>query len=103
MAALLGYLRALQRAMGVAVALTQHSRKRITLGPRYNLRGSSDLYAWTNCLLFIERHGDRRSLLAEHRSAPGLGPLALELDIPEDPNEAPCLRLVSVPQDAAPL
>jgi len=102
MAALLGYLRALQRAMGVAVALTHHSRKRLTLGPGYNLRGSSDLYAWTDCLLFIERHGDRRSLLAEHRSAPGLGPLALELVIPEDPNEAPCLRLLSVPEDAAP-
>jgi hypothetical protein len=102
MAALLGYFRALQRAMGVAVALIHHSRKRLTLGPGYNLRGSSDLYAWTDCLLSIERHGERRSLLAEHRSAPGLGPLALELLSPEDANDAPCLRLLSVPEDAAP-
>jgi hypothetical protein len=103
MAALLGYLRALQRAMGVAVALTHHSRKRLTLGPGYNLRGSSDLYAWTDCLLFIERHGHRRSLLAEHRSAPGLGPLPLELVNPEDPSDAPCLRLGSGVEDEAPL
>jgi len=102
MAALLGYLRALQRTMGVALALIHHCRKRLTLGAGYNLRGSSDVYAWTDCLLFIERHGDRRLLLAEHRSAPGLGPLPLELVIPEEPDQAPSLRLLSVPSDPAP-
>lgn len=103
MSALLGYFRALQRALGVAVALVHHSRKQLALGAGYSLRGSSDVYAWTDCLLFLQRRGDRRSLLIEHRSAPGLGPLALELVSPEDPSDAPCLRLVSASEAAAPL
>jgi hypothetical protein len=103
MSALLGYFRALQRALGVAVALVHHTRKQLALGAGYSLRGSSDVYAWTDCLLFLQRSRDRRALLIEHRSAPGLGPLALELVNPEDPSDAPCLRMVSVAEDAAPL
>lgn len=103
MSALLGYFRSLQRMLGVAVALVHHSRKQRALGVGYSLRGSSDVYAWTDCLLFLQRRGDRRALLIEHRSAPGLGPLALELVSPEDPSDAPCLRLVSAAEDAAPL
>jgi hypothetical protein len=103
MSALLGYFRSLQRMLGVAVALVHHSRKQLALGAGYSLRGSSDVYAWTDCLLFLQRNRDRRALLIEHRSAPGLGPLALDLVRSEDPNDAPCLRLVSVAEDAAPL
>jgi hypothetical protein len=103
MSALLGYFRALQRTLGVAVALVHHTRKRLALGAGYSLRGSSDVYAWTDCLLFLQRSRDHRTLLIEHRSAPGLGPLALELVNPEDPSDAPCLRLVSAPAHAAPL
>ena len=101
MSALLGYFRALQRTLGVAVALIHHSRKQLAPGVGYSLRGSSDLYAWTDCLLFLQRRRDRRSLMIEHRSAPGLGPLALELVNPEDSSDAPCLRLVSAAEDAA--
>ncbi len=102
MSALLGYFRALRRALGVAVALVHHSRKQLAFGAGYSLRGSSDVYAWTDCLLFLQRRGDRRALLIEHRAAPGLGPLALELVSPEDPSNAPCLRLVSAPEAAVP-
>jgi hypothetical protein len=47
-AALLGYLRALQRKCNTAIALVHHVRKQVssTAGAGYSLRGSSDLYAW---------------------------------------------------------
>lgn len=102
MAVLLGYFRALQRKMGVAIALVHHARKSPAVGPGYSLRGSSDVYAWTDCLLFLQRRGDRRTLLVEHRSAPGLGPLAIELVSTSDPGDGPYLRLVSAAAETAP-
>jgi hypothetical protein len=47
-AALLGYLRSLQRTNGAAIALVHHVRKNAspTSSAGNNLRGSGDLYAW---------------------------------------------------------
>src|SRR6266850_2943392 len=41
--------------------------------------GSSDLYVWVDSFLYLRRHHGQVLLSAEHRSAPGLGPLTLEL------------------------
>ena len=80
-AALLGYLRGLQRRTGAAIALVHHVRKNVSpaAGAGYSLRGSSDLYAWLDSFLYLRKHQDQLSLSAEHRSAPPFGPVALQL------------------------
>jgi AAA domain-containing protein/DnaA-like protein len=79
-AALLAYLRGLQRTTGVAVALVHHVRKNpSSTGAGYSLRGSSDIYAWLDSFLYIRKHHDQLTLSAEHRSAPSCGPFPLEL------------------------
>ncbi len=95
-AALLGYLRLLQRKMSVAIALVHHARKNVSVngGAGYSLRGSSDLYAWVDSFLYLRRHHGQLMLSAEHRSASGAGPLALELANVES---GPYLRLASAP------
>lgn len=93
MAALLGFFRALQRQTAAAIALVHHARKTLSARTGYSLRGSSDFYAWTDCLLYLDRCRDRRSLLVEHRSAPGSGPFPIELVTPSAPDWGPYLRL----------
>ncbi|PYU87546.1 MAG: hypothetical protein DMG08_27900 [Acidobacteria bacterium] len=95
-AALLGYLRTLQRKTGVAVALIHHLRKNPSPsgGAGYSLRGSSDLYAWLDSFLCLRKHHDQLTLSAEHRSAQGAGPFPLELAQPSGDTGAH-LRLVS--------
>ena len=95
-AALLGYLRVLQRKTASAIALVHHSRKNVSAhgGAGYSLRGSSDLYAWVDSFLYLRRHHGQLMLSAEHRSASGTGPLAVELANAES---GPYLRLASAP------
>ena len=95
-AALLGYLRTLQRKNGVAVALVHHVRKNPSpsQGAGHNLRGSSDLYAWLDSLLSLSKQHHRLMLCAEHRSAPGAGPFVLELAQPSGDTGAH-LKLIS--------
>ena len=101
MAALLGYFRALQRKTGAAIAIVHHSRKNISAsaGAGYSLRGSGDLYAWVDSFICVQRRRDRILLLAEHRCAPGFGPVAIELTPSSDPDQTPCLRLACVSDD----
>lgn len=107
-AALLGYLRLLQRKTGAAIALVHHARKNVSAngGAGYSLRGSSDLYAWVDSFLYLRRHHGQLMLSAEHRSASGAAPLALELANVES---GPYLKLASaadaselVPRDPLP-
>jgi len=95
MAALLGYFRALQRKTGTAIVIVHHSRKNTSssTGAGYTLRGSGDLYAWVDSFICVQRRRDRVVLLAEHRSAPGLGPLSIELSPSSGPDDVPYLRL----------
>ena len=92
-AALLGYLRGLQRRSNVAIALVHHARKNASVsgGAGYSLRGSSDLYAWVDSFLYLRRHQGQLILSAEHRSASGTGPLTLELA----ESQSPYLKLVA--------
>jgi hypothetical protein len=101
MAALLGYLRALQRRTGVAVLVVHHARKQASpAGAGYSLRGSSDLYAWVDSFLYIQRRRGQLTLSAEHRSAPGLGPLGFEL---VDSSRGPYLQLTATVPGNGPL
>lgn len=94
-AALLGYLRSLQRKTGTAIALIHHMRKNVspTAAAGNSLRGSSDIYAWLDSFLYVRMHHGQRTLSAEHRSAPAFGPVVLEL-IQSDARSA-YLKLVS--------
>ncbi len=80
-AALLAYLRSLQRQTGAAIALIHHVRKNVSpaSGAGYSLRGSSDLYAWLDSFLYLRKHHDQLTLTAEHRAAASFGPVALQL------------------------
>jgi hypothetical protein len=95
-AALLGYLRSLQRTNGAAIALVHHVRKNAspTSGAGNNLRGSGDLYAWLDSFLYLRKHQGQLTLSSEHRSAPPFGPVALDL-VPSDGNTH--LRVVTNP------
>ncbi len=79
-APLLAYLRELQRRHGVAVALVHHAKKgggRARAGQA--LRGSSEFHAWGDSNLYLRRHGEDLTLTVEHRAAPSVPALALEL------------------------
>jgi len=79
-APLLAYLREMQRRHGVAVAVVHHAKKgggRIRAGQA--LRGSSEFHAWGDSNLYLRRHGEDLSLTVEHRAAPSLPAVALEL------------------------
>lgn len=100
-AALLGYLRLLQRKTGAAIALVHHARKNVSAngGAGYSLRGSSDLYAWVDSFLYLRRHHGQLMLSIEHRSASAPEPLALEL---ENSESGPYLKLASTGPAAEP-
>jgi hypothetical protein len=96
MAALLGFLRSLQRKVGTAIALVHHVRKNAspTGTAGYSLRGSGDLYAWLDSFLYLRMHQGQRTLSVEHRSAPAFGPIALEL-VQSDPM-GPHLKMTAI-------
>jgi hypothetical protein len=80
-APLLAYLRELQRRHGVAVLLVHHAKKGGGGGVRagQTLRGSSEFHAWGDSNLYLRRDGDDLSLSVEHRAAPSLSPMTIEL------------------------
>jgi len=103
MAALLGYLRHLQRSTATAVLIVHHLRKGgNTGGTGYNLRGSSDLYAWVDSFVSLQRRHDQVMISAEHRAASPLPPLPIELVPSMEKSHAPWLRIAAQgiePQD----
>lgn len=77
---LLGYLRDLQRKYDLAVVLIHHVRKRPALKPGQALRGSSDLYAWTDVTVHLMCRSDETIRLeVEHRAALSPPPVLLKL------------------------
>jgi hypothetical protein len=80
-APLLAFLRELQRRHAVAVLVVHHAKKgagRVRAGQA--LRGSSEFHAWGDSNLYLRKHGDDTvSLTVEHRAAPSIRPLTLEL------------------------
>jgi hypothetical protein len=79
-APLLAFLRELQRRHGVAVTVVHHARKgggAVRAGQA--LRGSSEFHAWGDSNLYLRREGEELTLTVEHRAAPSLKPITVEL------------------------
>jgi len=76
---LLSYFRQLQREYSVALLLVHHMRKGGGSRPGENLRGSSDLHAWGDTLLYLRRTTDGIVLSVEHRAHPSPEPMLLHL------------------------
>lgn len=79
-AAILGYLRELQRASDLAVVVVHHARKNggATSGGQ-SLRGSSDFFAWVDTALSLRRRHQHLALSVEHRAAAAPEPRTLAL------------------------
>jgi len=80
-AELLGYLRTLQRELGLSVLLVHHTRKNAAEGAAagLGLRGSGDIHAFGDSNLYLQRTKEHLILSSEHRSAPAAAPVCLEL------------------------
>jgi hypothetical protein len=80
-APLLAFLRELQRRHALAVLVVHHAKKgagHIRAGQA--LRGSSEFHAWGDTNLYLKKQGDDTvTLTVEHRAAPSIRPLTLEL------------------------
>jgi AAA domain len=79
-APLLAFLRELQRRHHLAVLVVHHAKKsagRARAGQA--LRGSSEFHAWGDSNLYLRRAGGQLTLTVEHRAAPSLPGMTLEL------------------------
>ena len=98
-APILGFLRDLQRRFGTAILLVHHSRKSGATRPGQALRGSSELHAWGDSNLYLRRRDNQIVMTVEHRAAPSLSDIEIEL---ADDGEGPALRLRRQVPDQAP-
>ena len=89
-APILGFLRDLQRRFETAVLLVHHARKSGAARPGQALRGSSELHAWGDSNLYLRRRDKQILMTVEHRAAPGLNDIEIEL---ADDGQGPALRL----------
>lgn len=79
-AALLSYLRELQRQFQLAVLVVHHARKDSQASrPGQALRGSSELHGWGDSNLYMRRKGSQLTLSTEHRAAPSQDLIPLQL------------------------
>jgi hypothetical protein len=79
-AALLSYLRELQRQFQLAVILVHHARKDShSSRPGQALRGTSELHGWGDSNLYLRRKGTQLTLSTEHRAAPSQDHIPLQL------------------------
>jgi len=85
-APLLGYLRQLQRSFHTAVLLVHHARKGAgSTRAGQALRGSSEMHAWGDSLLYLRRsRGDLLRLSVEHRAAASIDDFSIELKVQGD-------------------
>ncbi len=99
-APLLGCLRDLQRQLHCAVLLVHHARKGAAHARAGQaLRGSSELHAWGDSNLYLRRKGERLVMTVEHRAAPSIGDLDLEL---HEQGDALALRVIEGECEAVP-
>ncbi len=113
-APILGFLRDIQRRCATAVLLVHHARKGGGKRPGQALRGSSELHAWGDSNLYLRRRDREILLTVEHRAAPGLADIPIELadvghgaalrlhkpaDIPPE-RETPRQRIMQILADA---
>ena len=102
-AALLSFLRELQRKFQVAVMLVHHARKDShSSRPGQALRGSSELHGWGDSNLYMRRKGSQLTLSTDHRAAPSQDHIPLQL---AESGSVAALKVVersSVEPDVAP-
>lgn len=80
MAAMLSFLRQLQRQFQTAILLVHHARKDAhSTRPGQALRGSSELHGWGDSNLYVRRRGELLTLSTEHRAAPSHNHIPLQL------------------------
>ena len=92
-APILGFLRDIQRRFATAVVLVHHARKSGATRPGQALRGSSELHAWGDSNLYLKRRDRQILMTVEHRAAPGLNDIEIEL---AEHGKGPALRLRQV-------
>jgi hypothetical protein len=80
-AALLAYFRSLQRQLDLSVILVHHTRKNAAAGVAagQGLRGSGDIHAFGDSNLYLRRAREHLLLTSEHRAAPAIPPVPLQL------------------------
>jgi hypothetical protein len=79
-AALLSFLRELQRKFQLAVIVVHHARKDSNSSrPGQALRGSSELHGWGDSNLYLRRRGPQLTLSTEHRAAASQDHIPLQL------------------------
>lgn len=90
----LAYLRALQRENNMAVVVVHHAKKSSSShqSAGQSLRGSGDLYAWVDSLLYLRKNKGQLEIVVEHRSVPSRDPVPIKLV--ETPPESPHLAVV---------
>lgn len=102
-AELLGYLRRLQRRFSLAIMVTHHVSKRGGHHPGDALRGSTDLHAWGDSNLYLQRSKELAAgavrLTIEHRFASAPEPCVLRLL--SEPGSARFELLPEKPAEAA--
>ena len=78
---LLAYFRSLQRELGLSVLLVHHTRKNAGDGfaAGLGLRGSGDIHAFGDSNLYLRRTEQHLILSSEHRAAPAMASVYLEL------------------------
>ena len=77
--ALLGFLRTLARRHLLAIALVHHMSKKSRRQLGQALRGSTDLWAWSDSAAYLTRAQGQILLTVEHRAAPAPEPVILAL------------------------
>jgi hypothetical protein len=101
-AALLGFLRRLAREHDLAIALVHHMSKKNRRQLGQALRGSSDLWAWSDSAAYLTRTAGQVLLTVEHRAAAAVPPVPLALVLGED-GQTPHLACVTGQAVDAPL
>jgi len=101
-AAILGYLRTLQRAHDVAVILVHHARKNGGSTGGLSLRGSGDFFAWVDTALSLRRRQHTLVLSVEHRAAAAPEPVMLALVGSEQTLHLTIVSATERPEPAAP-
>jgi hypothetical protein len=100
MAALLGFLRELSRRHSLAITVVHHLTKKGHRRHGEGLRGSGDLWAWSDSAAYLTRRDDKIEMVLEHRSAAAPAPITLTL-VPGPAGQAPHLELVAGGSEAA--
>jgi len=101
-AAILGYLRALQRTYNLAVIIVHHACKNGSSTGGLSLRGSGDFFAWVDTALSLRRRPQTLALSVEHRAAAAPDPLMLALVGTEQDMHLTIVRAPEPPVISAP-